>query len=53
VDDVEAAQHAVLVAGGGIVGSIVSLPVAGAGTVTFACVTDPEGNVIELQRWAP
>jgi predicted enzyme related to lactoylglutathione lyase len=53
VDDVEAAHTAVLAAGGGEIGEIVSLPVPGAGTVTFAYVTDPEGNVVELQRWAP
>jgi catechol 2,3-dioxygenase-like lactoylglutathione lyase family enzyme len=51
VDDVEAALQAVLEAGGGQVGEIVSLPVEGAGTVTFVYATDPEGNLIELQRW--
>ncbi len=53
VDDVEAARDAVLAAGGSTVGKIVSLPVRGAGRVTFAYVTDPEGNIIELQRWSP
>lgn len=52
VDDVEAAREAVLAARGGVVGKVVSLPVPGAGTVTFAYVTDPEGNIIELQRWS-
>jgi predicted enzyme related to lactoylglutathione lyase len=51
VDDVETARRAVLAAGGSAVGQVVSLPVPGAGTVTFAYVTDPEGNVVELQRW--
>ncbi len=53
VDDVEAARDAVLAAGGSTVGKIASLPVRGAGRVTFAYVTDPEGNIIELQRWSP
>ena len=53
VDDVEAACEAVLDAGGSVVGRVVSLDVPGAGRVTFAYVTDPEGNVIELQRWSP
>ena len=53
VDDVEATRGAVLAAGGGAVGEIVSLEVPGAGTVTFAYVADPEGNIIELQRWSP
>lgn len=52
VDDVEAARDAVVAAGGDDVGQIVSLPVPGAGTVTFAYVTDPEGNIIELQCWS-
>jgi len=52
VDDVEAACEAVLAAGGGTVGSIVSVPVPGAGTVTFVYATDPEENIVELQRWS-
>jgi catechol-2,3-dioxygenase len=27
------------------------VPVAGAGTITFVYLTDPEGNILELQRW--
>ena len=45
-------REAVLAAGGGAVGETVAVPVPGAGTVEFAYVTDPEGNVIELQRWS-
>ena len=52
VADVEAARQAVLDAGGTAVGDLVSLEVAGVGRVTFAYVTDPEGNIIELQRWS-
>ena len=52
VDDVAAARASVLNAGGGAVGEVVSLDVPGAGTVTFAYVTDPEGNIVELQRWS-
>lgn len=51
VDDVHKAYADVLAAGGSRMGEVVSLEVADAGTVTFAYVTDPEGNVIELQRW--
>ena len=53
VDKVQAARDAVLAAGGSAVGEVVSLPVPGAGTVTFAYVTDPEDNIIELQHWSP
>ena len=52
VDDVEAALEAVVAAGGSSVGPIVALPVPGAGTVTLVYATDPEGNVVELQRWS-
>jgi catechol 2,3-dioxygenase-like lactoylglutathione lyase family enzyme len=51
VDDVAAKVAEVLAAGGRLLGEIVDLPVAGAGTVTFAYVTDPEENVIEIQAW--
>ena len=51
VDDVDAARDAVIAAGGRAVGKIVSVDVAGAGTIRFAYVADPEGNIIELQHW--
>jgi predicted enzyme related to lactoylglutathione lyase len=52
VEDVEAATEQVLAAGGGHVGDLVTAKIAGAGTITFIYVTDPEGNIIELQKWA-
>lgn len=51
VDDVESALVAVMQAGGGVIGKTVSLEVPGAGTVQIVYATDPEGNIIELQRW--
>jgi catechol 2,3-dioxygenase-like lactoylglutathione lyase family enzyme len=51
VGDVDSARRAVLEAGGGQVGEMATVEVSGAGGVTFVYVTDPEGNVIELQRW--
>jgi predicted enzyme related to lactoylglutathione lyase len=51
VDDVEATRQAVLATGGGELGKVVSVEVTGAGTITFAYLTDPEGNIIEVQRW--
>jgi len=51
VDDVEGAREAVIAAGGGSVGEIVTAEIASAGRITLAYVTDPEGNIIELQRW--
>ena len=52
VDDVQAARAAVIAAGGRDVGEIVSVEIPGAGKITFVYVTDPEGNIIELQHWS-
>jgi catechol 2,3-dioxygenase-like lactoylglutathione lyase family enzyme len=52
VDDVEAARRAVLEAGGGGLGEVVSVEIAKAGAITFVYLTDPEGNIIELQHWS-
>jgi len=51
VGDVETARQAVLAAGGGELGKVVSVEVVGAGAITFAYLTDPEGNIVEVQRW--
>ena len=52
VDDVTAARDGVLAAGGHPVGEIVTLHVAMGANVTWCYVTDPEGNMIELQSWS-
>jgi catechol 2,3-dioxygenase-like lactoylglutathione lyase family enzyme len=52
VPDVPAAREAVLGAGGRKVGSIVIATTADGRRVTWTYVTDPEGNIIELQAWA-
>ena len=52
VGDVSAVRQTVLEAGGRALGDLISTEIEGAGAITFAYVTDPEGNVIELQRWA-
>lgn len=52
VEDVAAAQEAILQAGGHAVGEIVTLQVATGARVTWCYVTDPEGNIIELQAWS-
>jgi predicted enzyme related to lactoylglutathione lyase len=51
VADVTAARDAVVAAGGGTVGDLVSADIPGAGRLRFVYATDPEGNVIELQQW--
>lgn len=52
VDDVAAAQTVALQAGGDVVGEIVTLQVATGAKITWCYVTDPEGNIIELQSWS-
>ncbi len=52
VDDVVSAREAVLAAGGQPVGEVVTLTTATGAKVTWVYVTDPEGNVIELQSWS-
>ena len=51
VRDVAGARTEVLAAGGGAVGEIVTLTTAQGCRVTWCYVTDPEGNVLELQSW--
>lgn len=51
VDDVEAKRSEILARGGSDVGEIVTLDIAGAGLLTLVYLTDPEGNILELQNW--
>ena len=51
VDDVSDVAAHVCAAGGRMVGDVVSREIPGVGVITFAYVTDPEGNIIELQHW--
>jgi predicted enzyme related to lactoylglutathione lyase len=51
VEDVAAARAAVLGAGGREVGEVVTLQIATGARVTWCYVTDPEGNILELQAW--
>jgi len=51
VDDVSAACDALLEAGGRLLGEVVTHEVPGRGTLSFVYGADPEGNIIELQRW--
>ena len=51
VDDVERMQKEVINQGGQAFGEIVTIPIAAGDRVTWCYVTDPEGNLIELQSW--
>jgi predicted enzyme related to lactoylglutathione lyase len=52
VPSVADARAAVLAAGGGVVGDIVTLGTADGRFVTWTYLTDPEGNILELQSWS-
>jgi predicted enzyme related to lactoylglutathione lyase len=52
VPDVVAAQAAVIANGGGTVGPPITTRTADGREVTWVYLTDPEGNIIELQRWS-
>lgn len=51
VDDVAEILANVIEQGGSALGKVVTRDVPGAGRITFAYVTDPEGNIIEVQKW--
>jgi predicted enzyme related to lactoylglutathione lyase len=52
VPDVPRALDAVVAAGGGRVGEIVTLQTADGRHVTWCYATDPDGNIVELQAWS-
>jgi predicted enzyme related to lactoylglutathione lyase len=51
VGDVERALDALVKAGGSTLGEVVTVQIAGAGTITWTYARDPEGNILELQHW--
>ncbi len=51
VDNVQEATTEVLKHGGSKIGDITSSEVKGVGLLTFVYLSDPEGNIIELQSW--
>jgi catechol 2,3-dioxygenase-like lactoylglutathione lyase family enzyme len=51
VDDVASALEEVLAAGGRQVGELVRVQVSGVGGLAFVYAADPEGNLLELQKW--
>ncbi|MFT3680814.1 MAG: VOC family protein [Ferruginibacter sp.] len=51
VDDVKEMLYKVLANGGAQVGEIVETIIPNAGIITFVYARDPDGNIIELQKW--
>ena len=52
VQDVPAALEAVVAAGGGRFGEVVTLTTSDGRHVTWCYATDPDGNLVELQAWS-
>ncbi len=52
VDDVTETRERVLGAGGSSVGEVVTTQTADGRHVTWCYMADPEGNLVELQRWS-
>ena len=51
VPDVDAKRAEILRWGGKEFGGLVTIDIPGAGRLTLIYMTDPEGNIVELQRW--
>lgn len=51
VDDVEGCIERIVQNGGRLAGEIVDADIPGAGKIHFAYARDPEGNIIEIQKW--
>ncbi len=52
VDDVAAVLREIIARGGSALGSPSETEVPGVGLLSFVYARDPEGNIIELQRWS-
>jgi len=52
VDDVHEAKRIVELNGGGTIGEVVTLTTKAGTKVTWIYMTDPEGNILELQSWS-
>lgn len=51
VDDVDSKRQQIKDLGGADYGDLVTIDIAGAGKLTLIYMTDPEGNIVELQKW--
>ncbi len=51
VDDLDTTRAQVKKLGGDDYGEMVTIDIEGAGQLTLLYMTDPEGNIVELQNW--
>lgn len=52
VDDLHEINQKVISNGGKALGDIAVKEIKGVGILTFVYMTDPEGNIIEIQNWS-
>lgn len=51
VDDVQERLQRLMRNGGSVIGELIDAEIEGVGEITVVYATDPEGNIIEIQRW--
>ena len=51
VDDIEEKRNQIKHFGGEDYGNLVTIDISGAGKLSLIYMTDPEGNIVELQKW--
>lgn len=51
VKDMRETLNRIISNGGKALGEIATEEIPGAGTISFVYTTDPEGNIVEIQRW--
>lgn len=51
VEDVKQKLNLLLQNGGSVVGKLIDAEIAGVGKITVVYAKDPEGNIIEIQKW--
>ncbi len=52
VPDLERSRQQILSLGGGQLGTVETIQIPDWGTLTLVYMTDPEGNIVELQQWS-
>ena len=52
VPDLEESRRQILSRGGGQLGTVETIQIRDWGTLTLVYMTDPEGNIVELQQWS-
>jgi len=51
VDDVEKKLQLLLENGGSVVGKLIDTEIEGSGKISVVYARDPEGNIVEIQKW--